>query len=62
MKTMKEKTASRYFMHKYWGKKPAEGISPLIDKYSEVGDTVIDPFSGYGVYAVKRFSKTETSL
>ena len=46
---MKEKTASRYFMHKYWGKKPAEGISPLIDKYSEVGDTVIDPFSGYGV-------------
>ena len=42
MKTMKEKTASRYFMHKYWGKKPAEGISPLIDKYSEVGDTVID--------------------
>ena len=23
-----EKTAARYFMHKYWGKKPASGISP----------------------------------
>ena len=26
------------------GKEAAEGISPLIDKYSEVGDTVIDHF------------------
>ncbi len=59
---MKEKTASRYFMHKYWGKKPAEGISPLIDKYSEVGDTVIDPFSGYGVLCCEAFLKNRNVI
>lgn len=59
---MKEKTSSRYFMHKYWGKKPAEGISPLIDKYSEVGDTVIDPFSGYGVLCCEAFLKNRNVI
>ena len=34
--------APRYFMHKYWGKKPASGISPLIDKYTNPGDTIMD--------------------
>ena len=39
-----EKNAPRYFMHKYWGKKPAFGISPLIDKYTNPGDMIIDHF------------------
>ena len=38
-----EKNAPRYFMHKYRGKKPAFGISPLIDKYTNPGDMIIDP-------------------
>ena len=36
-----EKNAPRYFMHKYWGKKPAFGISPLIDKYTNPGDIMV---------------------
>lgn len=40
-----ESNAPRYFMHKYWGKKPASGISPLVDRYTNPGDTIIDPFS-----------------
>jgi DNA modification methylase len=52
-----EKTSPRYFMHKYWGKKPAAGISPLVDRYTEPGDTVIDPFSGYGVFCCEAFLK-----
>ena len=37
-------------MHKYWGKKPSSDLGVLIRKYSKEGDTVLDPFSGYGVF------------
>ena len=57
-----EKTAPRYFIHKYWGKKPASGISPLIDRYSNPGDTVIDPFSGYGVFCCEAYLKNRNVI
>lgn len=57
-----EKTAPRYFMHKYWGKKPAAGISPLIDKYTNPGDTIIDPFSGYGVFCCEAYLKNRNVI
>lgn len=57
-----EKTAPRYFMHKYWGKKPASGISPLVDKYTSPGDTVIDPFSGYGVFCCEAYLKNRNVI
>lgn len=40
-------------MHKYWGKKPSDELEQIISKYSEVGDTILDPFSGYGGFAVE---------
>lgn len=48
-------TYPRYSMHKYWGKKPANGLSCLIEKYTNEGDVVIDPFSGYGVFCCEAF-------
>ena len=42
-------------MHKYWGKKPSNNLKSLIEKYSEEGDTVLDPFSGYGVFCCEAF-------
>jgi len=42
-------------MHKYWGKKPSSNLSVLIEKYSNIGDTVLDPFSGYGVFCCEAF-------
>jgi len=42
-------------MHKYWGKKPSNDLKSLIEKYSEEGDTVLDPFSGYGVFCCEAF-------
>lgn len=42
-------------MHKYWGKKPSADLKYLIEKYSEEGDTVLDPFSGYGVFCCEAF-------
>ena len=55
-------TAPRYFMHKYWGKKPASGISPLVDKYTKPGDTIIDPFSGYGVFCCEAFLRNRNVI
>lgn len=57
-----ETTSPRYFMHKYWGKKPAPGISPLVDKYTEPGDVIIDPFSGYGVFCCEAFLKNRSVI
>lgn len=37
-------------MHKYWGKKPQNDLKELIEEYSDEGDTLLDPFSGYGVF------------
>lgn len=42
-------------MHKYWGKKPANDLSGLIEKYSKKGDTLLDPFSGYGVFCCEAY-------
>lgn len=52
----------RYFMHKYWGKKPASGISHLIDKFTKPGDTIIDPFSGYGVFCCEAYLKNRNVI
>ena len=60
MKT--ETTSPRYFMHKYWGKKPAAGVSPLVDRYTKPGDTIIDPFSGYGVFCCEAFLKNRNVI
>ena len=44
-----------YKIHKYWGKKPAGDLRALIEHYSEEGDTVLDPFAGYGVFGCEAF-------
>lgn len=40
-----------YAFHKYWGKKPVELVSYLIENLSAPGDLVIDPFLGSGAIA-----------
>lgn len=57
-----QNSAPRYFMHKYWGKKPASGISPLVEKYSNPGDTITDPFSGYGVFCCEAYLKNRNVI
>lgn len=51
---MKQKMA-RYEMHKYWGKKPSKDLLHLIEKYSQVGDILLDPFAGYGVFVSEAY-------
>lgn len=61
---MTEKTATcrRYSQHKYWGKKPAAGLAPLIERYSKAGDTVLDPFAGYGVFCCEAFLRNRNVI
>lgn len=42
-----------YAFHKYWGKKPMETYSYLIDNLTNEGETVCDPFIGSGVAALE---------
>jgi adenine-specific DNA methylase len=42
-----------YSMHKYWSKKPYNLVSSFIDRFSEDGDVVLDPFCGSGITAVE---------
>ena len=46
-------TSSIYLMHKYWGKKPSDELNKIISDFSELGDTVLDPFAGFGGIAVE---------
>ncbi len=50
--TASEKS-SIYSMHKYWGKKPSGELARIISKFSKIGDTILDPFAGYGGFAIE---------
>ncbi|NEP42191.1 MAG: site-specific DNA-methyltransferase, partial [Okeania sp. SIO2H7] len=38
-----------YGLHKYWGKKPYNVMSDLIEEYTSPNEIVLDPFLGSGV-------------
>jgi len=40
-----------YSMHKYWSKKSPQVVSSYIERYTEPGDIVLDPFCGSGITA-----------
>lgn len=40
-----------YGFHKYWGKKPVECISFIIEAFSNPKDLIVDPFMGFGTVA-----------
>lgn len=44
---------SRYKIHKYWGRKPANVVSKYIEFFSRPGEQVFDPFAGSGVTVVE---------
>ena len=47
------KKSSIYLMHKYWGKKPSDELEKIILKFSNIGDLILDPFAGFGGFAIE---------
>jgi len=43
--------------HKYWGKKPTESVSYLIENLTDEGDIIMDPFLGSGLIAIECISR-----
>jgi hypothetical protein len=48
--------------HKYWGKKPTESVSFLIENLTDEGDVVMDPFLGSGLVAIECLSRRRKFL
>ncbi|MFN8488876.1 MAG: DNA methyltransferase [Caldilineaceae bacterium] len=49
-----------YAMHKYWSKKPYNLVAQYIERYSQKGELILDPFCGSGVTiteSIKSFRK-----
>ena len=42
-----------YKLHKYWARKPWYIVDEFIDKYSQVGEIIMDPFCGSGCTGVE---------
>lgn len=47
--------ARHYGVHPYFTRRPANVVRAYIERYSEAGDTVLDPFGGTGVTAIEAF-------
>jgi len=51
----RQEDARHYGVHPYFTRRPANVVRDYIKRYSEEGDTVLDPFGGTGVTAIEAF-------
>src|SRR5467141_5142254 len=51
----RQEEARHYGVHPYFTRRPANVVRAYIDRYSQEGDVVLDPFGGTGVTAIEAF-------
>ena len=51
----RQEDARHYGVHPYFTRRPANVVRAYIERYSEGGDVVLDPFGGTGVTAIEAF-------
>jgi adenine-specific DNA methylase len=51
----RQEDARHYGVHPYFTRRPANVVRKYIERYSRVGDLVLDPFGGTGVTAIEAF-------
>lgn len=51
----RQEDARHYGVHPYFTRRPANVVREYLKRYSEPGDTVLDPFGGTGVTAIEAF-------
>src|SRR4030042_6906820 len=49
----RQQDARHYGVHPYFTRRPANVVRTYIETYSQLGDTVLDPFGGTGVTAIE---------
>lgn len=49
----RQKDARHYGVHPYFTRRPPNVVRAYIERYSRIGDTVLDPFGGTGVTAIE---------
>ena len=51
----RQEDARHYGVHPYFTRRPANVVRNYVERYSEPGDVVLDPFGGTGVTAIEAF-------
>jgi hypothetical protein len=51
----RQEEARHYGVHPYFTRRPANVVRAYVERYSEEGDVVLDPFGGTGVTAIEAF-------
>jgi DNA modification methylase len=51
----RQEDSRHYGVHPYFTRRPANVVREYVERYSLVGDTVLDPFGGTGVTAIESF-------
>jgi len=51
----RQEDARHYGVHPYFTRRPANVVRAYVERYSQVGDVVLDPFGGTGVTAIEAF-------
>src|SRR5271166_2724489 len=51
----RQEDARHYGVHPYFTRRPANVVREYVKRYSQEGDTVLDPFGGTGVTAIEAF-------
>src|SRR5438270_5702893 len=51
----RQEEARHYGVHPYFTRRPANVVRAYIERYSQEGDVVLDPFGGTGVTAIEAF-------
>src|SRR5437773_5431060 len=49
----RQEDARHYGVHPYFTRRPANVVRAYVERYSQVGDVVLDPFGGTGVTAIE---------
>jgi adenine-specific DNA methylase len=51
----RQEEARHYGVHPYFTRRPANVVRSYVERYSQAGDVVLDPFGGTGVTAIEAF-------
>src|SRR6266480_3784069 len=51
----RQEAARHYGVHPYFTRRPANVVRKYVERYSQPGDVVLDPFGGTGVTAIEAF-------